>query len=170
MACAQGNLPRQPHQGAAACNQAAPHFGNADGRLARHHADIGAERHLGAAGQSVAVDGRNDGLEEIGPAQDGGRRAAAGRRRSVLPTRPRVRGVRIISGMVVPRSPPAEKAWSPAPVSSTTRMLGSMATDFQISTSRTIISGEKALRFSGPVQRHGGDAIGGLKQDVGRFP
>ena len=60
--------------------------------------------------------------------------------------------MRIIKGIVVPRSPPEEKAWSPAPVSNTTRMAVLAAISVQISHKRTIISGEKALRFSGRLR------------------
>jgi hypothetical protein len=56
---------------------------------------------------------------------------------------------RIIKGMSVPRSPPAEKACVPAPVTTTTRTLSSVATSRQKSASRTTISGDSALRFSG---------------------
>lgn len=71
----------------------------------------------------MAVDRGDHRLEEIGAAQDGGAELLAVGDEPLLPLADGL-GVRIIKGMVVPRSPPAENAWVPAPVSSTTQMLG----------------------------------------------
>lgn len=141
-------LARQPHQRAPTGDQAAAHLGYADSRLGRHYPDIGAQDHLGPARRGVTVDGRDNGFEEGRVAQDRGVELPTVGGEALLPLADGGR-VRIISGMVLPRSPPDEKAWSPAPVSSTTRTSGSFAASAHTSTRRTIISGKNAFPFSG---------------------